>query len=208
MPEKNRFSKDWLRELKNNLLELKLKGSQPCFAAFDADGTLWNSDIGENFFQFQIDHCNLPALNGIDPWVHYKNLKKENPRSAYIWLAQINKGYDLSQVRAWAKEACEKNPPEIFESQKILIHWLIENDILPIVVTASIKWAVEPAAELLGIPMERVIGVQTQIDVNKKVTELQEGPITWREGKVEGSQILSGILLETKIYWPRRADFP
>lgn len=53
------------------------------------------------------------------------------------------------------------------------------------VVTASIKWAVEPAAESLGISRDHVIGVQTAV-VDGVVTDKQEGAITWREGKVVG----------------------
>jgi len=192
MPNHIQFSQEGFQQLKKLLLQLKSRNSQPCFAAFDADGTLWDSDIGENFFQYQIDHCNLKDLEGLDPWAHYAHLKSNDPRLAYLWLAQINRNVHIDQVRKWSQQACEKNPPNIFESQKQLIHWLSENDIIPIVVTASIRWAVEPAAQLLGIPKERVIGVQTKIDSEGLVTNTQEGPITWRQGKVEGAKLLSG----------------
>ena len=60
--------------------------------------------------------------------------------------------------------------------------------------TASVKWAVEPAAALVGIPAHCVTGVQTQIDGDDKVTKDQEGPITWRHGKVEGvNSLTSGV---------------
>ena len=35
------------------------------FAVFDADGTLWHDDIGESFFQHQIDHDLSPGLANI-----------------------------------------------------------------------------------------------------------------------------------------------
>jgi phosphoserine phosphatase len=52
-------------------------------------------------------------------------------------------------------------------------------------VTASVKWAVEPGAQALGIAADCVIGIRTKV-VNGLVTDELDGPITWREGKVVG----------------------
>lgn len=62
---------------------------------------------------------------------------------------------------------------------------LLSHGVKVYVVTASIQWAVEPGAALLGIPENQVIGVQTQI-VDGNVTSLQQGVVTYREGKVQG----------------------
>ena len=51
--------------------------------------------------------------------------------------------------------------------------------------TASITWAVQPGMQLLGLKPENVIGVETQV-TDGIVTDIQAGPITYREGKVEG----------------------
>ncbi|MCB0349136.1 MAG: haloacid dehalogenase-like hydrolase, partial [Bdellovibrionales bacterium] len=65
---------------------------------------------------------------------------------------------------------------------KELIAFLQEKMISVYVVTASIKWAVEPGAKRLGIPFEQVLGVQTKI-IDGVVSDQQEGEITYREGK-------------------------
>ena len=52
------------------------------------------------------------------------------------------------------------------------------------IVTASIKWAVEPGGELLGLDHDHVLGVKTHIE-NGVVTDREDPPITWREGKAE-----------------------
>ena len=152
-------------------------------AAFDADGTLWDTDVGENFFQYQIDHRLVPLPS--DPWHHYKSLKKKSPPEAYLWLAQINKGVPFKQVRDWAEQAVKASEPLPFfpEIQK-LIQFLISKKVQVYVVTASIKWSVEPAARRLGISHEHVLGVKTAID-NNLVTDHQEGVITYRHGKPE-----------------------
>lgn len=172
-------------------IELTLQGlksqpaDQPLVAAFDADGTLWDIDLGENFFQYQIEQNQiaLPA----DPWNHYIEMKKINndPRAAYVWLAQINKGYPLPQVQGWAQEAFKQaHPVPFFQEQKKLIQYFIQAGIQVYIVTASVKWAIEPAAAALGIPADHVIGVETVVH-NDVITEEPIYPITYRQGKAE-----------------------
>ena len=158
---------------------------QPLIAAFDADGTLWDADLGENFFQYQIDHkcVALPE----NPFDYYLDLKKVNndPRSAFLWLAQINKGQNLDQIRTWAKKAFEEiQPNPIFTEQRKLVDLLKQNQVKIYIVTASIKWAVEPGALALGIPAENVIGIETQVE-NNIISDLGILPLTYRAGKVE-----------------------
>jgi phosphoserine phosphatase len=52
------------------------------------------------------------------------------------------------------------------------------------VVTASIKWAVEPGARALGLRDDQVIGIETEV-VGGVVTDKAHGVITYREGKAE-----------------------
>lgn len=166
-----------------NTIDTLLKATPgPHYAAFDADGTLWDGDVGENFFQYQIDHCQLPALKGLDPWEHYLSLKKKHPPTAYLWLAQICADYPIAEVREWSKLAVEKFPLPVFESQKKLIQELLQRQIHVSVVSASVQWAVEGAVSHVGLPAEAALGVKTQV-VGGVVTRDGDGPITWREGK-------------------------
>ncbi len=183
--EKNHFSEKFFDEIKRTVEETMKKSEGPYYAAFDADGTLWDSDLGEQFFQYQIDHCDLEPLKKVNPWEYYETTKKTDPVAAYLWLAQINAGHSLEQVRAWSKACIEKNGARVFESQKKLIAWLQSMGVETLIVTASIQWAVEPAGELAGISYENVMGIQTATDENGIVTEEQFGPITWREGKAK-----------------------
>ncbi len=153
-------------------------------AAFDADGTLWATDAGDIFYQYLIDQkcIDLPE----EPWPFYLNKKASNPKSAYLWLAQIFKGVEIDQVRKWAQEAFDASQPTpIFEEQKEIINVLHNLNVSVYIVTASVKWAVEPYSKLYNIPSENVIGVETKVK-NNKVTDIQNGPITYREGKVDG----------------------
>lgn len=160
--------------------------STPKIAAFDADGTLWDTDMGENFFLYQINKKLLAGLPQ-DPWEHYHRMKKEiSPKVAYLWLAQINQGQPLDQVRRWSEDCLRaQQPVPTFAGQKQIIDHLHHHGVKVFVVTASIKWSVEPAAALYGIPQQNVLGITTKIK-NGHVTDEQDGPITWREGKVTG----------------------
>lgn len=195
----NEFSSGLLSDLDSAIAAAVLKGRSTGIrpvAAFDADGTLWDRDAGEAFFQWQLDNCqfsNLPA----DPWAHYRNWKKKDPHGAYGWLAQISAGAPLSTVRTWA-EACYRShqPWPVFRSIRGLFEKLHEQGFEIFVVTASVKWAVEPMAlHLLGVPHDHVLGVETDCVVGASatnpsseeliVTDRVRLPITYRQGKVD-----------------------
>lgn len=169
----------------NSTLQLLEKSGQKLYAAFDADGTLWDTDLGENFFQYQIDHrlVELPS----SPWEHYHEMKKINndPRAAYVWLAQINKNQKLDTVQQWSQKAFDSiQPSPIFKEQKKLIELLQKNNVQIYIVTASIKWAVEPGARALGLNTDQVIGIETAVS-NGLITDEKLEPLTYKQGKAE-----------------------
>jgi phosphoserine phosphatase len=179
------FPPDLLKKILDDLDRIAAQHNGPRIAAFDADGTLWPIDVGELFFKYQIESGELPGLPP-DPWNHYHNMKieKGNP-AAYLWLAQINKGKTIDQVREWAKDAVKKaHPIPTFDFQHAIIEKLKSLNFKIYIVTASITWAVEPAAALYGLNYDSVLGVHTRIDKNY-VTDIQEGVITYRQGKVD-----------------------
>lgn len=182
----NEFSPQLWNTLSNQIDKAAAETRGRRIAAFDADGTLWDSDAGETFFDWQIKNCDLPELKKRDAWAHYKALKKPDPRVAYVWLAAINEGRKLSEVRAWAKQCFDEQTPwPVFESQRRLVEKLRSHNFEIFIVTASVKWAVEPLGALLGIDFDHVLGVETEV-VDGVVTNTTKPPITWREGKAEG----------------------
>jgi phosphoserine phosphatase len=179
------FSPQIWKTLQENL-DLALARDPEPIAAFDADGTLWDFDLGEAFFQYEIDRKLLPLPK--DPWEHYERLKEMpgGPQKGYLWLAQIHQGIPIEEVRRWAQNCInDTKPVPIFSEQRKLIELLLSRGVQVYVVTASIKWAVEPGAALFGISPDQVIGVKTQI-VDGVVTDQQQGVITYKEGKVQG----------------------
>ncbi len=174
----------------NTALDYALaKDSEP-IAAFDADGTLWDIDLGEAFFQYQIDQrlVSLPP----SPWDFYQDLKKKDPKEAYLWLAQINQGQKIETVRRWAEQAIKEHSPiPVFDEQKKVVNLFASKGVKIYIVTASIAWAVEPAAKLMGLDMDSVVGVETLVE-NDLITHNQKGIITYQMGKVEALLDLTG----------------
>lgn len=174
-----------MQNLRNNILsqvdKLLEQSKGPVFAAFDADGTLWKDDAGEGFFKYQIQNCNLKLPP--EPWDYYHTWKLKDPPGAYLWLAQINQGKSIEEVRSWADDFQRSNKSwHYFELQQSIIEEFLKRRIRTFVVTASIKWSVEPWARTLGLSNDDVLGVKTEV-VNGIVGNKQDGPITWRQGK-------------------------
>ena len=188
----NPFSSDVISKIEGALATEK-KSGKPLYAAFDADGTLWDTDLGENFFHYKISHKVLSGLPA-DPFAHYDRWKLENgdPRPAYLWLAQICNGHSLKTVREWAANAVNAiSPLPVFPAQNDLIRWLLKEKVNVFIVTASVKWAVEPAADLFGLTPDHVIGVETAVE-NGIVSEKAAGHMTYREGKAKALLARSG----------------
>ncbi|NCN40103.1 haloacid dehalogenase-like hydrolase [bacterium] len=172
-----------LQQLLNVLTEHKPKGGK-AVAAFDADGTLWDMDMGENFFEYVIQNKLVPLPK--DPWKHYRDMQVEvSKEAAYIWLAQIFEGCPVSQVQQWAKEAVTKAMPvPTFDFQRKVISHLLSLDVDVYIVTASITWAVEPAAHLVGLSQEKVLGIDVKCPGGIVGLE-QKGTLTYKAGKAK-----------------------
>lgn len=181
------FSDSFMRELETRILKAKSEGAN-LVAAFDADGTLWDTDIGDQFFLYQIKHGNLPNMPK-DPWQFYLDSKAKDRIKAYYWLAQISVGQKLSQVQEWATaaiaeyEKCSGELP-ILKSSFKLVQFLKRQGVEVYVVTASVKWAVEPAAARFGISPDHVLGFHTEVD-SGVVSDRPVLPATYRQGKAD-----------------------
>jgi len=174
------FPANWFLDIEDYLQKNR---NQKHYAAFDADGTLWDTDLGENFFKWQISNCPELGLPP-DPWQHYLDLKAQDPKVAYLWLAQINAERSIQQVEDWSISALKSiSPLPIFTEQKKLISLLHKYEVNVFIVTASVSWAVLPGAAVFSVPAKNVLGVRTQL-VDGKVSLQQDGHITYRQGKV------------------------
>ncbi len=158
-------------------------------AVFDADGTLWRGDIGEEFFQFQIEKkWNKPNCT----WEKYWNeVKSGDKLKAYGWLAQWNAGMledDLrEQIQVFLRERFNH---AVFEPMRTLTHSLVNAGFEIWVVSASPIWNVQEATRGFGIQQDHIIGVSA-IVAEGVLTEQLVTPLPYRDGKAK--QIASRI---------------
>ncbi len=148
-------------------------------AAYDADGTLWRTDIGEVFLEYQIQNCDFQwSKNQMSDYLEFR---EKDPLNALFWLAKINSGIELKTLQKWARDCFQKYETPLFEPMKHLIEFQKNLGFEILIVTASVKWAVEPFAKLFGLNSDAVIGTTAKIEDGLITEELDE--LTFKEGK-------------------------
>ncbi|MYE07155.1 MAG: hypothetical protein F4X95_00125 [Oligoflexia bacterium] len=153
-----------LERIKFQIEEVLGSTDLPVTAAFDADGTLWPCDVGKNFFQYQIEK-DLLNEKIRDPFTAFNRLSLEKDRkTALMWLAQIQSGVPLEQMKEWVQGFLKENPFPVFRFQKNLIEWMRSKNISVFVVSSSLKWVLDQALKAYPIPRNNIIGVKTQVE--------------------------------------------
>lgn len=174
--------KSYTERVKTQIEEALKDPNANKIAAFDADGTCWFSDVGRDFFEYQIrtNFFSGPSYN----WDDYKKREDVDIKVGLFWLAEILENFSLEELRKFGDQFNQEMRPVFVEHQKEIIKFLTEKGVKVHIVTASVKWTVEAAALELGIPRENVIGIETEVE-NGKITAVQKGHLTWKEGKVK-----------------------
>lgn len=156
------------------------KGTQ--YAAFDADGTCWFNDVGREVFLHQCENI----YKGVWTWDDYAKRELENVEEALWWMAEINSGRSPEEVIKDAEAAkLAKKTLTLIPSTKKLIAFLQDRGVEVYIVTASVGWSIVPAAAEIGIDRAHILGVETALDENGKITTHRHIPLTWTHGKAD-----------------------
>lgn len=146
---------------------------------FDADGTLWRGDVGEDFLRWAF-HQQLYEGS----YDHYERLLSESASRAYGWCVEVMR----SQPEALIAERCgdfftTRFGGKIFPFVRPLLSRLEKAGCPVWICSASPRWNVLPGASALGIPPERVIGVTCPV-VEGQLTGVIDQPVPVGPGKV------------------------
>lgn len=154
-------------------------------AVFDADGTLWPGDLGEAFFQYQIAHQLAPGLKGMKtPWQHYVALDKQSTADANAWITKLNAGLRIGDLREQAKKHYKKYyQNQINPLLKELIAKLQKRNFEIYICSTSMRWAIEPALYELDLPLENLIGTESEVNSKGILTTTIKTPIPYASGK-------------------------
>ncbi|MBL8916710.1 MAG: haloacid dehalogenase-like hydrolase [Archangium sp.] len=162
---------------------------------FDADGTLWRGDVGEDFLRFAAQRKLFP--NDVE-YATYEHHLEQSPPYAYGWCVEILKGMPEAQLQ----EHCdrffnERFAGRVFAFVRPMLERLRKAGITPWICSASPRWAVLPGARALGIDPAHVIGVTCSTSdgvltgVVDQPVPVGPGKVTWLERR--GVKPLLGV---------------
>ena len=161
--------------------------NQDAILAFDADGTLWSGDVGNDLFLALIaggairnaahDALVKEALDfGIAPGANTTDLARalfdshetgQYPEDrCFAMMAWAFAGMSLAEAREFSKEVVRESKLEerLHRFLDPVFQWAKRENVGIWVVSASPKWMVEIGVAMFGIPSENVIGMMPVID--------------------------------------------
>jgi phosphoserine phosphatase len=151
----------------------------PRLAVFDADGVLWQGDIADEFTLAMIEsgHVNTGAL-----WPEYQRIFAVDAAAGCRFLLSFYQGWTLADLqphldRFWQRERRWNLP--VIET----IHWLVEREFAVWVCSCSPTAFLAPA--LHQLPIERVLGLEFELDRDGTITGWPAGITTAGPGKAD-----------------------
>lgn len=164
------------------LLETRGEGRA---VAFDADGTLWRGDVGEEFLRFAAQQARYPALIGRRGiYAEYERRVSVDPAWGYAFCVELLEGVPEAQVRKDCDAFFQARfRGRIFPAARSLTQAFTQAGYAVWIVSASPHWQVLPGALLLGVPEERVIAVTCAVEQGVLTAPVVQ-PVPCFEGKV------------------------
>jgi phosphoserine phosphatase len=150
-------------------------------AVFDADGTLWEGDVGEAIHAHFVREGVL-ARATLD---EYARRHEQDFADAYVYatkiLAGLEEGWLTNAARAFFDAVWAAH---VFPEMKALITALSARGVCVWIASASNRWVVEAGAARLGIDRERVLAMAVRVEGGRLTADVVPPPIT-RAGKAE-----------------------
>ncbi len=148
---------------------------------FDADGTLWRGDVGEDFLR----HLCAEGLVPEGSYARYDALHQADPPAAYAFAVTVMKGLLDAELAVRATDFfTQRFVGRVFPYVRPLLAQLRTAGYEVWVCSASPRWVVEPGAAHLGIASSQVIAVDAAL-VEGRLTERIMTPVPAGPGKVE-----------------------
>jgi len=188
---------DWLADFDQPFAEAIARQITPSrerrVAAFDADGTLWYEDIGEAFARWLAAGGHLEGIADVPAfWEEYERRVDESRIDGYTWVIQVMAGLPEADVQLWCRQlaAAWSNYRPLMRA---LIAGLQSEGFETWIVSASNRWVVHAGAPHVGIPQDKVIGIQTQV-VDGLLTTDPVLPRPCNQGKVDAIKAHIGVV--------------
>lgn len=174
---------DRLPKAVRSAVEPFLSSTAPRVAAFDADGTLWRGDVGEDLLRFLAARGHLPD-GGAGAFARYEALNARAPIDSYGYAVTVMAGMAEVELEALcATFFTERFSGRVFPFVRPLLEVLRAAGVEVWICSASPRWIVEAGARALGIDVAHVIGVDAEVE-DGRLTERLRLPVTAGPGKV------------------------
>ncbi len=168
--------------------------------AFDADGTLWSGDVGDDLFHALI-HAQAVRTDAYAALIREAETfgiaysgnatdvaqtlcaahqaGKYPEERAFAMMAWVFAGMSLSDAIAFSERVVKETNIEgrLHRFLDPVFDWAREQNVAVWVVSASAKWIVEIGAAMFGIPSKHVIGMMPVIRNEFVIPELAGVPI-------------------------------
>jgi phosphoserine phosphatase len=192
----------------------RLVPNQPSVLAFDADGTLWSGDVGDDIFRFAVAHGRLREAARV-------GLEREAKKRGFSVFADVNQtaqhlfemymagryveremcelmtwcyaGHTLTELRALVQEALDsvKHGERLHPEVGPLLEFARKSGIRTVVISASPRPTVEVASRYWGFsPAD--IAAATPLVENEVVLPEMNGIVPYADAKVVAGRALIG----------------
>lgn len=152
---------------------------------FDADGTLWRGDVGEDFLRYLASRGSLLHPPAEGAYARYDRLNLEDPPAAYAYAVTVMAGLLDSELTALASTFfATRFTGRVFPYVRPLLTRLAALQLEVWVCSASPRWVVEAGAATLGIDPRHVIAVDAVLDAQGRLTDQIIAPVAAGPGKV------------------------
>lgn len=162
------------------LLARRSDGGCVCF---DADGTLWRGDVGEDLLRFLVAEDRLPAHRGERSlYARYEQVHDRSPVAAYQLAVEVMAGLEEATLKRWCEEFfAQRFAGRLFPFARPLLSAFAAAGYTPWIVSASPRWIVEAGAAALGV--EALIAVDCGLEAGRLDGRVLQ-PLPAGQGKV------------------------
>jgi phosphatidylglycerophosphatase C len=155
-------------------------------AAFDADGTVWTGDFGEELLRDLAARGRLIGQPPGDPHAIYERLFVEDPPRAFAYCVEVMRGLKVSDVERWSDDLYDSHfAARVFPSVRKMIDLLRKAGVAVYLVSASTAVTIRRAAMRLGLDPALALAVEGRIDSQARYSGEVIAPVTTGQGKVE-----------------------
>lgn len=155
---------------------------EPQIAAFDCDGTLWSSDAGVTFFDWEIDHSVVSAAVGQAMRARYAEYKAGKVSEEEMCAEMVTMHAGISEaimMEAASGFMAHSFPGHIFAEMHELVRRLQQQGCQVWAVSSSNEWVIRAGLRQFDIPEDRILATKAELEngiVTDQVVRVPCGP--------------------------------